>query len=618
MLMPVKLRFFFQQSRRLLHSCVPLYMLALYFSLASCQPKPTALPPTLTPPPTPRLPTPTAEPTSHPQNLVVCATEPQAVSPFWSTQSGDDILALFYEPPIERTGYDWEPRLVERVPTLQNGDVMTRVVTVNKGTRYANALGVVQTYDKEEAAEMTQLTVIFKLIEELTWSDGVKITAQDAVLGYHLAQSAEAQGFWKFLAERTSRFFALDEHTLQWEGIPGYLSANYPGFLFPLHPFHRWQGYALPQILQDRTPLATGPFQITAWETNREVRLEPNPSYSGTPPQLDRLTIRFPQVPIQQWGTLIADGTCDVIMPEPAQQIAWRDWETFQEHGFVEIKSTAAPVLLRLDFNLTPHTPSPISQLAVRQGIAACVHREDISLALPGEAQKVAHSFLPPEYLAFDEDQRQSLDEIAFDVEQGESLLTEAGWFDEDNDGIREAHDVPGFTDGQPFSLTLHIAPQYFMLAAHIAANIEACGIDITLLPTEPNVLYSQQEASPLYGRTFEMALFGWQVEIPYICGAWRSDRIPEADNGWQGENFSGFASESYDNLCEQALFAVDPDEQRAILLKAYALIPPDLPTLFLAWRPFWFIARPYVQGLQPDTSTVGAMWNAEMIYIED
>jgi peptide/nickel transport system substrate-binding protein len=305
-------------------------------------------------------------------------------------------------------------------------------------------------------------------------------------------------------------------------------------------------------------------------------------------------------------------------MPDPAHTIEWRDWAEFQEYGYINLLSTAAPVALRLDFNLTIDPPSPTNQLAVRQGIAACINREDIANTLPGEALTVADGFLPSEHPAYTNGKAENLKIIEYDPEEGQSRLTAAGWYDEDGDGIRESHDVTGFTDGHVLSLTMHMAPQYFILAAHIAANIEACGLDIVLLPTNANSLYSNFEASPLYGRTFEMALFGWQVDIPQICGAWRSDRIPNEGNEWRGENFSGFVSEEYDTACQVAMSAIDKEGQSNALMQAQSLINVELPTLFLAWRPFYFVSRPYVQGLKIDASTVGTLWNAESLFIQE
>jgi peptide/nickel transport system substrate-binding protein len=194
--------------------------------------------------------------------------------------------------------------------------------------------------------------------------------------------------------------------------------------------------------------------------------------------------------------------------------------------------------------------------------------------------------------------------------------LRELGWWDEDLDGIREAHDVPDTTDGQPLGLTLHFASEYITPAAYVAADLEECGFDIELRPTDRRQLYAVDAASPLFGRRFELALVGWQVLVPEICGAWFSHRIPTEENNWLGENFSGFASEAYDAACEEAFSAVTVEQERQALQAAQDLLDETLPTILLAWRPFWFAAKPEVQGLEPDASTYGTIWNAEVISI--
>jgi len=195
-------------------------------------------------------------------------------------------------------------------------------------------------------------------------------------------------------------------------------------------------------------------------------------------------------------------------------------------------------------------------------------------------------------------------------------LLAEVGWRDEDGDGIREAHGVADFKDGTPLSLTLVLAPQYMVAAAHVAAALEACGVGIVPQPVDARVLYAADPASPLIGRRFDLALFGWLAKAPTVCGAWRSDRIPGAANAWLGENFSGYASAEYDAACRRALTSVDPAAQNAALREAGVLLSRDLPTFFLTWRPDWFVARPEVEGLRPDASNPAPLWNIEQVSV--
>jgi peptide/nickel transport system substrate-binding protein len=532
------------------------------------------------------------------------------------------VLALFYEPPIERVRYGWEPRLVTHIPTLSSGDVITRLVAVTQGTRYLDQLGLIRQFTGTTGIELPQLVVTFTLQADLHWSDGEPIAAADAVLGYHLAQSPEAEGRWRDLAERTAKFVAVDELTLRWEGLPGYLDADYPGFLFPLQPAHRWQGQGLASILADRTPPATGPMKIVAWEAQREVRLEPNPYYNGEPPTLVEVIVRFPQYDPEHWDSLLITGECDVVLPDPIAQSSWQQWAQLSRRGEVVLWADAALAVLRLDMNLpdpasddgatTDEQPSPLADIRVREAVARCVNRSGLTQALPAEAMVAAYNFLPPNQPA-----QVGTPAHSYDTTAAKALLTEAGWVDADRDGVREAQDVEGFDDGEPLELTFHFLSSYFVIAAHVAADLETCGFDLELQPTDVRRLYAGGGTSPLFSRQFQLALLGWQVSVPEICGAWLSTRIPEADNNWIGENFSGFASEAYDAACLRALSAVDAEAQGQALNEAVAILDEQLPTQFLAWRPFWFAARPAVQGLIPDASAEGTIWNIEAITVD-
>lgn len=561
------------------------------------------------------VPTEAPEPTPAPQHLFICMTEPDAVSPFVPTQAGNDLSALFYQDAVRSTGYGWEPRLLVHLPSPETGDLSVQPVAVSVGERYVDAFGDVRVNTVGEALTLPQMAVTFTLQSGLKWSDGVAITSRDALLGYHLAQAPEAQGRWKYLAERTARFIALNAQTLRWEGLPGLVGPDGASFLFPLQPAHRWQDQTLRSILQDRTPPANGPFKIVAWESGREVRLEPNPYYSGPAPLLERITVRFPQVNPMQWTELLTGGLCDIILPDPLHTTDWHTWAALGQQGQAIIWADIAPVVLRLDLNLDGRAgaASPLADLRVRQAIARCIDREQLSQALPGELVVPARGFIPPNHPAYVAD----LDPLAFDPQAGQALLEEAGWHLEEGDSIRHAGEVSGVAAGTPLSLTMHLAPQYFVVAAHLGADLEACGIGILPQPMTPQQLYAGGPEGPLFGRRFELALFGWEVSLPKVCGGWLSDRIPDPAADRYGENFSGFVSEAYDVACLEAMSAYDLDSQGRALQTAEALLHESLPTLFLGWRPFWFVTSPQVRGVRGGASLHGTLWDTEGLAID-
>ena len=45
---------------------------------------------------------------------------------------------------------------------------------------------------------------------------------------------------------------------------------------------------------------------------------------------------------------------------------------------------------------------------------------------------------------------------LVYDPEAAKALLDEAGWRDEDGDGMREAHGVDGVKDGAKLSITMN------------------------------------------------------------------------------------------------------------------------------------------------------------------
>lgn len=605
--------------RRRCDAVLPGSLLALTL-LAGCagvtSPSPTAAPPTATPPAATATSLPDT-PTPRPNQLRVCVPEPETLSPFVQSAAGTDLRVLWVEDPAERVNFVWEARLLTHIPSLATGDVVTSTVPVAPGARYVDEAGALRVNESAETLALPQLAVTFTLREGLLWSDGTPLTMRDALLGYHLAQAPEARGPWRDLAERTAQFEMLDAQRARWVGLPGFLSADVAGLLFPLQPTQRYGELPLPEILADRAPLSTGPFVIESWQPGVGARLRPNPAYAGAQPLLEEVLLLFPAYDLAQWPQLVASGECEVVLPAAATQVSWQSWAALMEQGEAIIWADTGlePTFQRLDFNLAPADGriTPLADLRVRQALGLCIDRQRLVLAQPGQAFLVAESFVPPDHPAFG---GTALTRLAYAPEAGDALLAEVGWRDEDGDGIREAHGVANFKDGTPLSLTLVLAPQYMVAAANVAAALEACGVGIVPQPVDARVLYAADPASPLIGRRFDLALFGWLAQAPTVCGAWRSDRIPGAANGWLGENFSGYASAEYDAACRRALTSVDPAVQNAALREAGILLSRDLPTFFLTWRPEWFVARPEVEGLRPDASNPAALWNIEQVSV--
>jgi len=589
--------------RKSLLACLTAALLVLS-ACAHGTPSSTAFPPSPTPAPSSspqKTPTPTPPPpTPQPTRLTLCAPPVQHLNLYAVASSTEnDLLSLVTELPAERIAYQWQPRLLVGWPVAAVDEV-----SVPAQGRYVDETGLVQTHPGTPRLVLPQMTVTFTLRSDLRWSDGSPLTAEDVLLGYALAREAGAQGGWAALAQVTSRLEVLDAYTLRWVGLPGYVTGDYAGLLFPPQPAARWRGASLAAVLRDPLAPVTGPFQVTSWRADG-ITLERNPYYSGAQPTLERIEVRFMQVKPEGLPELLRSGQCDVLAPELAQTLDWKTWEESLRTGEIMAWAAPAEAFLRLDFNTTSKRAPMLQGAAFRQALSGCINRTRLVNALAGQFLIPAQSFLLPQHPAYRAASLPTPDEA-------QAQLTALGWEDRDGDGIREAHGVPGLAEGTPLTLTLTVPSWYTVAAALVAADLELCGVKSVPQVVSAQTLYAADARNPLAGRSFELALYGWSASPPTVCGAWLSSRIPSAATNFTGENFSGYASASYDDACRRALRSLDPAELKTALQDAQTELLAATPTAFLAWRATWFIARASIEGFQPDVTAPGAFWNAE------
>ncbi len=582
--------------------------------LSACHPTPKAATPSPTPrPPATATPLPPATSTPRIRRLTLCTEGVQSLNPLAPDLPAD--LALLIQAPLaRRIDYRWEPVLLAEMPSVQAGTIVTRMVPVPSGTPYVAPDGALRT-NEGPLTYLPQMEVIFHLREGVRWSDGEPLTADDLLFTYHLAQEEGVSPHWQARVQRSVSLEAVDALTVRWIGVPGLLTAEPVTMLPPPLPAHRYRYQHWSEIASDREPLSLGPFILESWQ-EAGLRFHPNPN-ALEPPKLDEVVIRYLPADRRTWPSLLTDGTCDLLLPAQAMQIEWTSWATLAQSGAVMLWADVGPrpTFVQLTFNLRPQEgdAGALGELSVRQAIAACIDRTALVQALGGQALLPATTFVPPNHPAY-----LAPTPALPSAEAAQQQLDRLGWRDEDRDGIREAHGVVGLTEGTPLSFTLHLAPAYTLPAAHLAAALEECGIGIRPLTTDARLLYAPDAASPLFGRTFQLALFGWEADLPALCGTWLSERIPSEENGWQGENVSGYANAEYDKACLAALQAVDTEERDEALRRAEQRLAHDLPTLFLFWRPTWFVSSPRVEGIRPDFSSGAALWNISEIDVQE
>ena len=257
--------------------------------------------------------------------------------------------------------------------------------------------------------------------------------------------------------------------------------------------------------------------------------------------------------------------------------------------------------------------PDFFEDVRVRQAIALCIDRQVVATQALGSSARVSHGYLPPEHPLYAGD---ALTTWGYAPEAGRTLLTSAGWYDGDGDGVREAHAIPGIADGTPFQVAYHTTddPLRIQVAQLIRTHLAECGIQLSVEVLPAEELFAPGPEGVLFGRRFDLAQLSWRATSEPMCDLFLSDQIPDAGH-WGRPNFVGFLDDEYDTACLAALGALPNSEKYVTAhLEAQRVFSRRLPVLPLFQRLKITLARPAVTGLAPDPTQVSELWNIEQL----
>ena len=597
-------------------------------------------------------PTPTEVP--EPAPLVICQdAEPETLYLYGGAPSARHILEAIYDGPIDHRAYTFQPVILEKLPSLEEGDAYFDPVTVQAGDRVVDVTGnpvdleegvqvfpshtcmdagnpdCVVTFDGETPIEMEQMVVSWSLLEGVTWSDGEPVTADDSVYSYELACDPETPSS-KYLCDRTASYVAAGERTAVWTGLPGFVDDLYfLNFFSPL-PRHLWEAqlhYTAADLLSQpesaREPIGWGPFVIREWVQGDHISLERNPYYFRADeglPRVDEVIFRFARDP-NELLTMLLSGKCDIAVREGEWGSLMPLLMAAQEQGLLDVVATPGTTWENLAFGITPartyRRPDFFGDVRTRQAIAQCIDRQAMVEEATYGLGAVADVYIPPDHPLYAGDQ---ITRWPYDPEAGQALLAEVGWTDEDGDGIVEAHGVEGVRTGTPFQVSLLVTqgdPQQEALARIVRSNLADCGIRVELEPVPAWDLFADGPTGPLFGRQFDLALFAWYNDVEPPCGLYLTEQIPDEGN-WGLPNASGFSDEEYDGACRAALAALPGTfEYERFHAEAQQRFTEQLPALPLLWRARLALTRPGVVGFTLDPSEESELWGIEEIGLE-
>ena len=460
------------------------------------------------------------------------------------------------------------PALAEEIPTLENGGLSA-----------------------------DSLSITWKLKDDLKWSDGSEMTAEDVVFTWRYCVDEGTGCTAKDVFAGIRAVEALDSRTVKisFEAATPYpyqafVSAGAP--IISRTQFADCVGEAARDCREEHlAPLGTGPYRIVSFSPEAEVRYERNPHYRGDKPYFDEVVLTGGGNAEDAARALLERGEADYAWNLQVEPSLLADLEAMG-HGtvvtaFADLVERVVPNQTNPDPSLGDdrseyldgRNPHPfLSFQPIRQAMSMAIDQTRIA-ALYGFAGRPECDLVagPPRYRSGANDMC-----LAQDIDGAKQLLDEQGVLDTDGDGVREHQGVPLRVTFMTSTNTIRQLTQG--LIAHWWREI---GIETELLDFDAGVYFGGDpidDAEQTYRRFFadvQMYTTGSGVEPQIALADLLCSQIATRENLWGGGNIARACIPEYDAAYEPLpQLPLGPERQALVkqlndmLVQSYVQIP--------------------------------------------
>ena len=486
---------------------------------------------------------------------------PQEWVPFEERDMGDHLILSL----------DAEPAHLN--PNLDSGDanssyissfVFETVLMVDPET-----LEMIPHIAKSWEISDDNLTYTFYLRDDVTFSDGVPLTAHDIKFTHELIDNpANDTASIRNYLQDIENIEVIDDHTIRYTMNKVYFRHLIVLGLNQVFPKHIYEKGELNTHPNNREPIGSGPYVFEKWDTGQRIVLSRNENYWGDKQPIEK----------RIWKIITNDNSAFLAL-------TGGDTDMYRVKPDKWVREAASPEFEEQFNKLTPDSPIPgffsrynyigwnsrkpqFEDKRVRKALCMLFDRDlIIETVWEGLATKISGPMFhkAPEY-------NQDVKPLSFDPQGAIALLEEAGWVDSDRDGIREK-------DGVKLQFELGFATgvqEYERLGTVYQEELKRAGINMLLAPLEWATFQER-----LINRNFDACMLAWLTPIaqdPYQL--WHSTQAEK------GSNYPGLKVDEVDEILETARAELDRDTRIAKYHRLHEILHDEQPYLFLYARP--------------------------------
>lgn len=387
----------------------------------------------------------------------------------------------------------------------------------------------------EYGASQDGLTWTVKIRDDVSFTDGEPLTAEDVAFTYNTVKEASSVNDFTMLDYAE----AVDDTTVLFHMTRPFSIWPYTMAVVGIVPEHAYDSAAY-----GSNPIGSGRYILKQWDRGQQVILEANPDYYGEAPKMKRVTILFMEEDAAflaaQAGEVDVAYTSATYSEQQVEGYSLASYASVDNRGFnlpaVEETKDQEGRTVGNDFT---------ADVLVRRAINIGVDRQEM-------IDHVLNGYGSPAYSVCDQlPWYNEASQVEYDPEEAAALLDQTGWT-LGEDGVREK-------DGQKAELHLLYATGDSVrqaLAADFAGQMEELGISCTTEGVGWDTAYDRALADPL--------LWGWGAHTPMELY-----NIYHTMEGTGTAQYSPYSNETVDTYMDQALASPDLESSYELWQKA-------------------------------------------------
>lgn len=478
------------------------------------------------------------------------------------------------------------PVTFNSVPAYHAVHLMFRALAGRDSTLSGYAPDLATSWQMEDDS-----TLVLTLRNDVSWHDGVPVTAEDVVFtiglqGDPLAASPR-QGDVTAVKAAVARDSFTVAVTLARTGMYT-VNSLLEVVPVPKHLLGEIEPADMHTTPFNRRPVGNGFYRFGEWTAGQNLRLDVNAAKPDGRAAIERIVMRFtPDMSAAMTELLSGQGDLLPRLP-PTHKGRMEAADNVEVH--------TAPRIRPAWIALNTRRP-PFDDVRVRRALLMGVDREEIARGLFGDIGEPALSPLPVILREHSPDVRP----VPYDQDSARALLAEAGWLDTNRDGIVDR-------DGRPLRIEVDFVStdqtRQDVLVA-MQSMLRGIGIDLA-----PRAYESTSWVQRLRDGSFTASFWGWGwgpgVMGPNAAMIFHSRSIPP-----NGPNFAASSHPRIDALIDSTLVVSDTARARTIWRELEQLMIDDV-----VYAPIYMDPELYaVHSRLRNVEFRGLEWNEDAVY---